>query len=418
VSPAPNPSTRGKPRLIVAAAGGVAAVKTPSVMRRLRELGCEVRAAATRDAYAFVTRLSLAVAAGGEVLDRDSWFAADGRIRHLEWAGWADGLVVAPATADALAGAAHGRVDDVVSALIAGGVPRVLWAPAMNPAMWRHPPVQRNVATLEGLGHAFVGPVEGPLAGGEEGEGLGRMAEPEAIAAAALGLSRFGDLAGVRVLVSAGPTHEYLDPVRFIGNPSSGKTGFAVAAAAKARGARVDLVTGPTALPAPPGVGVQRVVDAAAMADALQARFADCDLLVMTAAVADWRPAERSDRKEAKAEGKRSLKLVRTPDILSRLAAQRQRQVMVGFAMETHEGVERAARKAREKGLAFILLYYPTRGVAGEASSEAVGFGADASDVTLVNPDGSSEAWPRLSKRELADAILDRARPLLGGAPE
>lgn len=409
--------------MIVAAAGGVAAIKTPSVLRRLRELGCEVRAAATPGAYAFVTRLSLAVAAGAEVMDRESWFAADGRIRHLEWARWADGLVVAPATADALAGAAGGRVDDVVSALIAGGVPRVLWAPAMNPAMWRHPPVQRNVALLEALGHVFVGPVEGPLATPDEGEGPGRMAEPAAIADAALGLPRAGDLAGVRVLVSAGPTHEYLDPVRFIGNPSSGKTGFAVAAAARARGAVVELVTGPTVLPGPPGVRVERVVDADSMAAALEARFADCELLIMTAAVADWRPAQRSDRKEPKAEGGRTLELVRTPDVLSRLAARRQRQVMVGFAMETHEGVERAARKAREKGLAFILLNYPAGGRAAsgagdEAPPEAVGFGAEASEVTLVNPDGSSEAWPRLTKRELADAILDRARPLLSGVQE
>lgn len=383
----------------------MAAIKTPALLRRLRQTGCEVRCAATPDAYAFVTPLSLAVAAGGEVLDRDRWFAADGRVRHLEWARWADGLVVAPATADALASAATGRAHDVVSALITAGVPRVLWAPAMNPAMWAHPPVQRNVEVLAELGHAFVGPVRGPLAGAEEGEGLGRMAEPEAIVAAALGLSFDRDLRGVRVLVSAGPTREFLDPVRFLSNPSSGKTGFALAEAAQARGAEVTLVTGPTHLPDPLGVHVEHVVDAGGMLAALSEHFEESDLLVMSAAVGDWRPAERSDRKEPKSDTERSLRLVRTPDILASLAERRRHQVVIGFAMETHEGVERAARKARDKGLELIALNYPAR--------EGVGFGAEENEVTLVRPDGSSEAWQRMSKRDLADALLDRAAALL-----
>ncbi|HKI57538.1 MAG TPA: bifunctional phosphopantothenoylcysteine decarboxylase/phosphopantothenate--cysteine ligase CoaBC [Trueperaceae bacterium] len=416
MSRGPSPATRSSLRLVVAAAGGVAALKTPSLIRRLRRSGCEVRAAATADAYAFVTRLSLAVAAGGEVFDRESWFAADGGIRHLDWAGWADGLVVAPATADVLASAAQGRVDNVVSALIAGGTARVLWAPAMNPAMWTHPPVQRNVAALRELGHGFVGPVEGPLAGADEGEGPGRMADVDAIASAAFGLRYGNDLAGARVLVSAGPTHEYLDPVRFLGNPSSGKTGYAVAAAAQARGAEVTLVSGPTTLPDPPGVRVERVVDANGMAAALDAHFDACEVLVMSAAVADWRPRDRSERKEAKSDGQRDLALVRTPDILALLAERRSRQVMVGFAMETHQGVERAAAKARAKGLAFILLNYPSpEGRGAAAAGGGVGFGLDASEVTLVTPDGSSEPWPRLSKRDLADALLDRVRPLLAG---
>lgn len=410
MSDAPTPAKRTSARLIVAAAGGVAALKTPSLIRRLRRTGCEVRAAATRDAYAFITPLSLAVAAGGAVFDRESWFAPDGHIRHIEWARWADGLVVAPATADALAAAAHGRVDDVVSALVAAGVRRVLWAPAMNPAMWAHGPVQRNVEALEALGHGFVGPVEGPLAGAEEGAGAGRMAEVDAITSVALGLPYGDDLAGVRVLVSAGPTHEFLDPVRFLGNPSSGKTGYAVAAAARARGAQVTLVSGPTTLPDPLGVRVERVVDAAAMAAALEASFDACDLLVMSAAVADWRPRERAAHKEPKRGEERRLELVRTPDILARLAQRRGGQVMVGFAMETDQGVERAAAKARDKGLAFVLLNYPAAGGGGEP---AVGFGADASEVTLVRPDGTAEGWPRLGKRELADALLDRARALL-----
>lgn len=405
MSPDPSRSTKTRLRLIVAASGGVAALKTPALVRRLREAGCDVRVAATDDAYAFVTRLSLAVAAGAEVFDRQRWFEADGQVRHLEWARWADGLVVAPATADALANAAAGGAHDVVSALIVGGVRRVLWAPAMNPAMWTHPLVQRNVRALRELGHAFVGPVEGRLAGVEEGEGLGRMAEPEAIVGSALGLRYGRDLAGLRLLVSAGPTREYLDPVRFLSNPSSGRTGFAVAEAARARGAEVTLVSGPTSLPAPPGVRLERVEDADGMLAALEAQFDACDLLVMTAAVGDWKPAERADRKEPKVEGERTLELHRTPDILARLSQRRRTQVLVGFAMETHEGVERAARKARDKGLSFIALNYPAR--------EGVGFGADANEITLVRPDGSSEEWPRMTKRDLADALLDAVRPML-----
>ena len=379
----------------------MAAIKTPTLVRRLRQAGCEVRAAATPDAYAFVTPLSLAVASGSEVFDRERWFAADGQVRHLEWSRWADGLIVAPATADALANAAAGRAHDVISALIVAGVPRVLWAPAMNPSMWGHARVQHNVETLARLGHDFVGPVQGPLASAEEGEGVGRMAEPDAIVSAALGIPFDRDLRDVRVLVSAGPTREYLDPVRFISNPSSGRTGFALAEAARARGAAVTLVSGPSALPDPPGVHVVRVEDADGMLAALAERFDDSDLLVMSAAVGDWRPADRSERKEPKTEGERSLRLVRTPDILATLATRRRRQVVVGFAMETHEGVERAARKARDKGLAFIVLNYPAR--------PGVGFGAAENEVILVRPDGSSEAWPRMSKRDLADAILDRA---------
>lgn len=407
MSPVASRLTRSRPRLVVAASGGVAAVKTPTLLRRLRAAGCEVRAAVTEDAAAFVTPLSLAVASGGEVLDREHWFAPDGRVRHLEWARWADGLVVAPATADVLAEAAAGRAHDVVTALIVSGVARVLWAPAMNPAMWRHALVQRNLQTLRALGHAVIGPVVGPLASAEEGEGMGRMAEPEAIVAAALGLPFDADLAGVRVLVSAGPTREYLDPVRFLSNPSSGRTGFAIAEAARARGAEVTLVTGPTWLPQPPGVQIERVEDAESMLTALKRHFDGCDLLVMSAAVGDWRPTERSERKEAKGEGERSLRLQRTPDILAALASRRRKQVLVGFAMETHEGVERAAGKARDKGLAFIALNYPAR--------PGVGFASPDNEVTVVQPDGTSESLPRMSKRDLADALLDRAKALLPG---
>ncbi len=395
-------------RLIVAASGGVAALKTPSLLRRLHEAGHEVRAAATDDALHFVTRLSLAVAAGSEVFDRAAWFTPDGEARHLSWARWADALVVAPATADALASAATGRADDVISALVLAGVPRVVWVPAMNTAMWQHPLVRRNAETLKTLGHHIVEPATGALAARGEGTGIGRMPEPETISALLPGLLGPHDLTGRRVLVSAGPTREYLDPVRYLSNPSSGKMGFAVAEAARDRGAAVTLVSGPVSLTAPHGVAFVRVESAAEMLEALTAHFDACDVLVMSAAVADWRAAEVKTEKEAKVGDAQNLRLVRTPDILSTLAPRKKRQVMVGFAMETHQGVERAAAKARRKALEFICLNYPTR--AGSA------FGGDDNQVTLVTPQGDADELPRMSKRAVAETILDRVVRVLGVA--
>ncbi len=397
-------------RVVVAASGGVAALKTPSLLRRLAEAGHEVRVAATDDALHFVTKLSLAVAAGGEVFDRATWFRPDGEARHLSWARWADVLVVAPATADALSSAATARADDVVSALILGGVPRVVWVPAMNTEMWAHPLVQRNVKTLQGLGQHVLTPAVGSLAAKGEGSGLGRMPEPEAITAYLARLLGPRDLTGLRVLVSAGPTREYLDPVRYLSNPSSGKMGFAVAEAARDRGAVVTLVSGPVALPNLVGVETVRVESAEEMLAALGAAFGESDVVVMSAAVADWRAAEILTEKEPKLGEAQTLHLVRTPDILSTLAPRKTRQVLVGFAMETHQGVARAADKARRKQLELICLNYPTR--AGSA------FGGDDNEVTLVTPAGDAEALPRMSKRAVADAIFDRVLTLLEARPK
>lgn len=391
--------------IVVAATGGVAAVKTPALLRRLAEAGHGVRAAATDDGYRFVTPLSLAVAAGGSVFDRAAWFSPDGRALHLELARWADLLLVAPASADALASAATGRADDVVSALVLAGVPRVVWVPAMNTAMWAHPAVQANVRALEGFGHRFLGPATGPLAAKGEGSGVGRMAEPEDIVRALPVLLEQRDpgrdMEGLRVLVSAGPTREFLDPVRFLSNPSSGKMGYAVAAAARDRGAAVTLVSGPTALPEPHGVAVHEVESAEEMLAALKEHFGACDLLVMTAAVADWRAETMLAEKQPKEGERQTLALVRTPDILETLKERKGRQVVVGFAMETHQGVARAQSKAARKGLDFICLNYPAQA--------ATPFGGDDNELTLVWPDGHSEALARTSKRALAEVILDRA---------
>lgn len=392
-------------RIVVAATGGVAAIKTPLVIRRLQEAGFEVRAAATDDAYRFVTPLALATAAGGEVLDREAWFRPDGAVRHLEWARWADVLLVAPASADALATAASGGAGDPVAALVLSGPSRVVWAPAMNEAMWRHPAVRRNVARLREDGQFVLEPGTGRLGGLAEGAGAGRMPEPEALVEAVQAALAPRDYQGISVVVSAGPTRERLDPVRYLSNPSSGRMGWAIATAARDRGAEVTLVSGPSDLPDPHGVAVTRVESAEEMLAALEAPFARCQLLVMAAAVSDWRPERAAAERVPKQGEWQVLELVRTPDVLERLGARRGRQVMVGFAMETDAGVERAADKARRKGLAFVGLNYPAR--------EESGFGGEHGRVTWVTPEGRAEELPRLAKREVAERLLDRARPLL-----
>lgn len=385
---------------MVGVTGGAAAIKSPFLLRRLREAGHEVRVAATEDAYHFVTPLTLSLASGGPVLDRSRWFEPHGRGLHLEWGEWCDLLLVAPASADALASAANGQAHDVVSALVLAGDGRVAWAPAMNGRMWQQPAVQRNVERLRADGHDVLGPDRGAMAAVGEAEGLGRMLEPEELVAGLEDLFLPRDLDGRSVLVSAGPTHEYLDPVRFLSNPSSGKMGFEVARAAVARGAAVTLVSGPTSLAVPRDVEFVPVVTAEQMRDAIEASFAGCDVLVMAAAVADWRARKPEAEKQPKLGEAMDLELVRTPDILGELARARKSQVMVGFAMETDQGVTRAADKARRKGLDFICLNYPTR--------EGSGFGGDENEVTFVTPAGASERLPRMSKRSVAHRLLDR----------
>ena len=383
----------------------MAAIKAPSLVRRLQEAGAEVRVACTDDALRFVTKLALAAASGHEVFDREAWFRPDGEARHLSLPRWADVVLVAPATADALAAAASGRARDPVSATVLSAS-RVVWAPAMNPAMWVAPAVRRNVDTLRADGHEVLEPASGRLGTVGEGAGVGRLPEEDVLVRAAVRTVRPNDLVGRRVVVTAGPTREWLDPVRYLSNPSSGRMGVALAEAARDRGAEVTLVCGPVTLPLPTGVAHVRVESAEEMLAALREPFDVCDLLVMSAAVADWRPRERAAQKEPKKGEARTLDLVRTPDVLQVLSERRQRQVLVGFAMETDAGVARAAAKAKEKGLAFIALNYPTRA--------GTGFGGPDNQVTLVTPAGDAEELPLLSKRETAERILDRAIPHLG----
>lgn len=397
------------PRVLVLVSGSVAAIKAPATLRRLCEAGAKTSVIATRAALEFVTELSLSTAGACPVATDATWFAAQAQAQHLTLAR-CDAAVVVGATADALARAAQGRAEDLLSAALLSVTGPVLWVPAMNERMWQHPAVQANVERLRGFGHEFLGPVFGAFGTAGEGEGMGRMAEPEAIAARTLkltGCSEKRDLAGLRVVVSAGPTREYLDPVRFISNPSSGKMGFAVAEAAAQRGAEVTLVTGPVHLPTPGGVERVNIESALELRDAVVGAAEGADVVVMTAAVADYRAAEVKTEKEAKGGDEKTIHLVKNPDILAELGAHKGGRVLVGFAMETHAGVERAADKARRKNADFILLNYPTQ--------EGTAFGGNDNQVTLVRADGSAEAWPRMSKREVAERLLDAARQLLPG---
>ena len=419
-------SLLAQPSALVIVGGSVAAIKAPSTLRRLREAGATVQVIATRAALEFVTPLSLATAAGREIASDATWFAPRPEAQHLTLAR-ADVILIVGATADLLARAAHGLANDLASATLLSVRNPVLWIPAMNEAMWTHPAVQANVRMLKSWGHHFLGPTHGAFGTAGEGAGLGRMAEPEEIASTVLQLLREvvsgqwsvgkdqalvsshkpqaaghkPDLQGLRVVVSAGPTREYLDPVRFISNPSSGKMGYAVASEAQARGAQVSLISGPVNLSDPPGVRVVKVESAVQMHDAVLEAAKDAQIVVMTAAVADYRAAAPKSEKEAKTAGEVSLSLVPNPDILAALGREKAGRVLIGFAMETHAGVERAALKAQRKNADFILLNYPTQ--AGTA------FGGDDNQVTLVRPDGGQSEWPRLSKREVAARLLDEA---------
>ncbi|WP_279164718.1 bifunctional phosphopantothenoylcysteine decarboxylase/phosphopantothenate--cysteine ligase CoaBC [Thermus scotoductus] len=394
-------------RVLVAVTGGVAAIKAPHLLRLLRGQGHEVRVLATPRALEFITPLSLAVAAGGEVATEEAWFRPDGRALHIELARWADVVLVAPATADAMAKAALGLADDLLSATLLAGAKRVAWAPAMNEAMWLSPQTQRHAQGLKELGHAIFGPAYGPLAAVGEGEGWGRMLEPEELLERLQAFLTPKDLKELKLLVSAGPTREYLDPVRYLSNPSSGRMGYAVAEAARDRGAEVVLVSGPTALPAPWGVEVVQVESALEMREAILGRYSWAQAVVMAAAVADYRPAEVSREKEPKALEEKVLRLVPNPDILKELGENKGPRVLVGFAMETGEGLARAKEKLLRKNLDLIVLNWVNR--------EGVGFGSLENEVVLLLRDGRVLELPRMKKRQVADRILDLVKEFWKG---
>ena len=393
--------------VVLGVGGGIAAYKACELARLVVKGRGTVRVAMTRAATRFVQPLTFQAISGAPVLVDLLDEAAEATYGHLALARAADLLVVAPATADLLARLRAGMADDAVTTTALAATCPVLVAPAMNTRMWRNPAVQENLAALRARGFHVVGPASGELADGDVGEG--RLAEPEEIAVAATRLLGNLDLAGRRVLVTAGPTREPIDPVRFISNPSSGKMGYAVAAVAARRGAEVTLVSGPTELDDPAGVKVVRVQTAEEMARAVDAEAAAMDLFVGAAAVSDYRPAAASPSKIKKAPGDETLVLSRTPDILAglgaRLGGKEDGPVLVGFAAETEEVIARAREKLKAKRCDLV--------VANKVGGAGAGFGSDTNRVALVSAVELAEIEG--PKEKVAEAILDWILPVLDG---
>jgi len=391
--------------ILLGISGGIAAYKIPLLVRRLREAGADIQVVMTENAHRFVTAVTLQAVSGRPIRD-DLWDEdAEAAMGHIELARWADLLMIAPATADTLSRLAAGRADDLLTTVRLATHAPVLLAPAMNQAMWLHPATQRNLQLLRQDGCAVVGPASGAQACGEFGPG--RMVEPEALCAAAIDclapVTRAAPaLAGVRILITAGPTREAIDPVRYISNHSSGKQGYAIAAAAAAGGAGVTLISGPVTLPPPPGVDVVHVSSARDMHEAVQARLGACDIFIGVAAVADYRPdveALEKIKKTATNRGGMTLQLVENPDIIASVAKSPDRPFVVGFAAETHRALEHAREKRVRKGLDMIVV--------NDVSRSDIGFNADENDVTAIW-EGGEERIPKGSKSAVATAILDR----------
>lgn len=395
-------------RILLAISGGIAAYKVPELVRLLRREGHAVRCIATPAALEFVTPLVLQSLSGAPLRTRLFDASEEGEIDHIALADWAELFAVVPATAHVLARLAQGLADDLVTTVALATRAPLLLAPAMNVNMWQHAATRENVRVLRERGATFVGPESGELACGWEGEG--RMAEPAAIAAAMARVLGPADLAGLRVLVTAGGTRERVDAVRYLGNRSSGKMGFAIAAEAARRGAEVVLVSGPVALPTPAGVQRVDVESAQEMRDAVLAQLPKAQVVIKAAAVADFRPAApeaRKIRKEDLPDGAGvELSLLRNPDILTEVCRQKGDRTVVGFAAESHDVIASARRKLARKGCDLM--------VANDISQQGSGFDADTNAVSFVWPGGEVETLPPLAKSEVASRLLDRVRALRG----
>ena len=386
----------GERHVLLAVCGGIAAYKACEVLRGLQKAGCDVRVTMTADAERFVGAVTFEALSDAPVASSLYEYAGSA-IPHIELAEWADAAVVVPATANVMAKMACGIADDCLTTTLLACACPVLVAPGMNVHMWQNPATQANVATLCGRGVSFVGPDSGRLACGDVGEG--KLAGVDEIVAAALALLGPRDLEGLRLLVNAGPTHEAIDPVRYIANRSTGKMGYAIAAAAARRGAEVTLVSGPTSLGAPAGVRRVDVESAAQMHDAMLEEFEDADVAICSAAVADYTPVAPADHKLKKSrEHLDAIQLTETADILADLCASKGKRLVVGFAAETNDLLGYAREKLGRKGADLI--------VANDVSRPESTFGADTNRVALVATDGI-EQLETMPLADVADAILD-----------
>ncbi|TVP89215.1 MAG: bifunctional phosphopantothenoylcysteine decarboxylase/phosphopantothenate--cysteine ligase CoaBC [Thioalkalivibrio sp.] len=396
---------QAQPRVLLGVGGGIAAYKSCELVRRLRDAGCEVRVVMTRGGAAFVTPLSFQALSGQPVrvdlLDAE----AESGMDHIALARWADRVVIAPATADLIARLAAGLADDLLTTLCLATEAPILLAPAMNRVMWEHPATQANHRLLEQRGVRMVGPESGGQACGETG--AGRMAEPRSILHALLG-SASGPLTGQRVLITAGPTQEPIDPVRFIGNRSSGRMGVALAAAARDAGAEVRLVHGPLGVPLPAGVQAVAADTAEAMHAAVLEHLEGVDLFIGAAAVADYRPRAPADQKLKKDAPGMTVELVRTPDILADVAARRPRPFVVGFAAETTRLRENARAKMERKGVDMIAANDVSAGRA---------IGRQENSLVVLWP-GGERLFPEQPKGDLAHALIALIAARMAGDAE
>ncbi|MDP2996476.1 MAG: bifunctional phosphopantothenoylcysteine decarboxylase/phosphopantothenate--cysteine ligase CoaBC [Bryobacterales bacterium] len=385
-------------KVILGIGGGIAAYKAAELARALVEREMTVQVVMTRAAREFVRPLTFAALTGRKVIT--GMFDPDGAIEHIRLAQESDVLVVAPATANLLAKFAHGLADDFLSTLYLAFTGPVALAPAMNSNMWLHPATQANLETLRARGHHILDPEDGPLACGMTGPG--RLADPLRIATFIQALAeRRRDMEGETVLVTAGPTQEPLDPVRFISNRSSGKMGYALAEAAAARGARVILISGPVRLAAPPGVTLVRVRTASQMRAAVMEHFEQAGIIVKAAAVADYHLASVPAMKIKKTAARISLELDPTPDILAEVGRKKGSRLLIGFAAETENLVQEARRKLESKNCDMV--------VANLVGQEGTGFESDRNEVVLVLKTGEMVPLPAASKREIAGRIFDHA---------
>ena len=392
-------------RVVLGVSGGIASYKSCIIARRLVEAGATVDAVLTQGAAEFVRPLTFEALTGRPVLS--SIWERGGALSHVRLGQEADLVLVAPATANVVARMAQGLADDLLTTLLLAATAPILLAPAMNDEMFAHPQTTANLELLRKRGVALVGPEVGALAEGPSGR-PGRMSEPETILAHALrALGGRGRLAGRRIVVTAGPTRESIDPVRVITNRSSGKMGYSVAEAAWARGADVVLITGPVALATPVGVEVRKVETTRQLEAAVRDALPGADVLVMAAAPADFRPSDPSDRKRSRVDGALAVPMEPTEDILSGTRAMRRPgSVVVGFALETGDALVKGRAKLERKALDLIVV--------NDALEPGAGFEVDTNRVALLGRDGSARILPLQSKREVADAILDAVELSLG----
>lgn len=391
---------KGK-KIVLGITGGIAAYKVVELVRLLTREGYYVRIAMTKNATRFICPLTFEVLSGNRVI----WdmFRQERNMEHILWAQDSDLIVVAPATANFIAKVAHGIADDFLTTMILAATAKVMICPAMNTQMFMNPAVQDNLRILKHRGIRIMEPEEGELACGTVGPG--RLPEVEEIFEEIQDILTQKDLSGVKIMVTAGPTVEPIDPVRYITNKSSGKMGYAIAKMAKRRGASVMLISGPVGLKSPRGVALFMVETAEEMRDKVLENWPDCDVIIKAAAVADYRPQQISVQKIKKREEQISLRLIKNPDILGELSKQKAHQILVGFAAETEDLVINAKKKLEEKGLDLI--------VANDVSRKDAGFGSDTNIAKLIYKDGKVEDTGLIKKEQLADLILDRVKDMI-----